>query len=465
MTILNKPNFKTEIVKKIKIPRTIPCIKEYICKDIFGVLLYMLLAVVLINCSNNGDDNPSPIDMENVAPNNFKLIGVANESVGIGLTPEFSWETATDPDGDAVVYDLYLGRENPPNTIYTAAIAGTGFMVTDPLFISDTYYWKVVAKDTEGNSKASGINSFNTRNLNIPNTPITNNAGFSVRRGHASVVFDDKLWVIGGRTLYIEFPLNDVWSSSDGVTWTQVTVSAAFPGRRGHTAIVFDNKIWVIGGINDSTSEAEYLNDVWYSSDGINWTEATASAEFSGRGFHTSAVFDNKLWVIAGTSLAGSLGDLPNDVWYSSDGVTWVAATVATEFHGRANHETQVFDNKLWVIGGGSAHDPNARENSVWYSSNGITWTEAAEHAAFPGRIGHSSVVFDGKLWVLGGFDKDNNYLNDIWSSSDGVTWFQTPNTEGLPKKHAHSSVVFNHKIWIIAGDKAGYQNDVWALD
>ena len=40
----------------------------------------------------------------------------------------------------------------------------------------------------------------------------------------------------------------------------------------------FDGKIWVLGG-----SAKSYKNDVWYSTDGINWSEATKNAAWSVR--------------------------------------------------------------------------------------------------------------------------------------------------------------------------------------
>ena len=79
------------------------------------------------------------------------------------------------------------------------------------------------------------------------------------------------MWLIGGTdwnpTRY-GGSRNDVWSSSDGINWAQVTASAAWPGRVSHQAVVHDGKIWVIGGTNTSGTA---LNDVWYSEDGENW--------------------------------------------------------------------------------------------------------------------------------------------------------------------------------------------------
>jgi hypothetical protein len=48
-----------------------------------------------------------------------------------------------------------------------------------------------------------------------------------------------------------------VWRSDDGSNWTQATANASWSSRYGHTSIVFDNKIWAIGGFANS-----YSNDV-----------------------------------------------------------------------------------------------------------------------------------------------------------------------------------------------------------
>ena len=101
---------------------------------------------------------------------------------------------------------------------------------------------------------------------------------------------------------------------ASGAIWTQSTASAAFKARYYHTTVVYDNKMWVIGGYG-----AGYLNDVWYSSDGVTWTQSTASAAFKARRAHTSVVYDNKMWVIGGYG-----GGFLNDVWYSSDELTRV---------------------------------------------------------------------------------------------------------------------------------------------
>ena len=100
-----------------------------------------------------------------------------------------------------------------------------------------------------------------------------------------------------------------------GSNWQQATASADWSARNGHTSLIYDNKMWVIGG-NDGTNR---FNDVWYSTDGINWEQATDDAAWSARQNHTSLVYDNKMWVLGG---AGK-----RDVWYSTDGINWEQAT------------------------------------------------------------------------------------------------------------------------------------------
>ena len=272
----------------------------------------------------------------------------------------------------------------------------------------------------------------------------TDAAGWSTRNRHTSVVFDNKLWVLGG---YDGSREDDVWYSEDGVTWTQAIATAGWSARYNHTSVVFDDKLWVLGG-----NDGGYEDDVWHSADGITWQQATATAGWSARQNHSSVVFDDKLWVIGGFD-----GSLEGDVWYSEDGVTWIQATATAGWSGRYDHSSVVFDDKLWVIGGfdGSYKD------DVWYSEDGITWQSATAMAGWSTRRRHSSVVFDDKLWIIGGYS--GSYEDDVWYSADGESWQEATATAGWSGRSSHTSVVFNDKLWIIGGTNDSIRfDDVW---
>lgn len=280
-------------------------------------------------------------------------------------------------------------------------------------------------------------------------TEATSSAAWSGRLDHTLLNFDNKMWIIGG---YQHIPTNErfdeVYNSTDGVTWNLVTANAAFGGRSNHTALVFDDKMWVIGGHNGTS----YLTDVYYSTDGITWTLATSNAAFGIRGNHSSVVFDNKMWVIAGYD-----GGFDNDVWYSSDGVTWIEATSNAAFNGRQLHTSVVFDGRMWVIGGETP--PNSL-NDVWYSTDGITWTEATPSAPWTARDRQASVTYANRMWVIGGRIA-STFKNDVWYSEDGTSWTEATANADFPGRSQFDALVFDNKIWI-AGGYPTLKNDVW---
>jgi hypothetical protein len=110
-------------------------------------------------------------------------------------------------------------------------------------------------------------------------------------------------------------PSFPVWSQVPGSLWSEATASASFSPRFDHSSVVYNGKMWVVGGFNGATA----LGDVWSSPDGVNWTEFTAAAAFGPRVDFSMVVYNGFIWVIGGTTGTGGF----NDVWYSSDGGTW----------------------------------------------------------------------------------------------------------------------------------------------
>ena len=304
-------------------------------------------------------------------------------------------------------------------------------------------------------------------------TRATRSAAWSDRVLYSSVVYNDKIWVLGGAD-YDNYALNDfkndVWFSADGVTWTRATSSAAWSARALHSSVVYNNKLWVLGGTS-SRYFSDATNDVWFSADGVTWTQATSSAAWSARVGHSSVVYNNKLWVLGGVDNKR----FKNDVWFSENGSTWTRATSNAAWSTRALHTSVVYNNKLWVLGGGAQYFFSSdwySKNDVWFSADGATWTQATSDAAWS-RFLHSSVVYDDKMWVLGGRDLNSNinigYKNDLWFSTDGITWTQATSSAAWSARAGHSSVVYNNKLWVLGGvDNTGYldaKNDVWYLD
>lgn len=429
------------------------------------------LSLFLLTLSCKKDDNevtvvpeavvePETPEEENNAPLNFELVVVPDDAEDIDVLPIFSWNASTDPDGDTVVYDLYLDQGAEAEELYAENITLNSYEVSKRLELIENYSWKVVAKDPEGATVSSSQRSFTTRDLRFNDTPETANAAFGERQLHSSVVFEDRIWVIGGSIIGAgTIPFKDVWLSEDGENWELVTESADFGTRTAHSSVVFDNKMWVIGG-SDGTGGIK--SDVWFSEDGRTWKELLEEAPFKGRVGHTSVVYDNKIWVIGG---ADAENKLRNDVWYSEDGFTWNESTKAAQFEARNFHSTLVFDGAMYVVGGRNKID--TRMNDVWVSTDGSTWDAVTIDASFTGRFSHSTLVFDNKMWVIAGLDEEFNWNNDAWFSTDGETWTEAISAAPFSRRFRHSTVVFDNKAWVIAGtgEANNVQNDVWTFE
>jgi hypothetical protein len=295
--------------------------------------------------------------------------------------------------------------------------------------------------------------------------------------------------VLGGwnadTTVFPKTTNNEVWSSPDGKHWTQVKrntfgTSAFNPatdweGRHMAGWIVFQNKLWIVGG---DSNQCHYQPNVWNSTDGAHWTELASNVPWGNRVLFYTLVFKNKLWVMGGQTL--QLDDCPgpaaptqiyNDVWTSSDGANWSKVAAASEASWAPRGVicgAVVFNGRMWLIGGGvygTSSTPDVAYNDVWNSADGVNWSRVIDHAPWDPRIYHDITVFDGHMWVLGGnAGNGGGNLDDVWYSSDGVHWKQLPNTPWLAR-HAASVAVLNGTLWLTGGTAySGSQNDVWSL-
>jgi hypothetical protein len=297
-------------------------------------------------------------------------------------------------------------------------------------------------------------------------TEATASAEWHRRCAAGAVVFDNKVWVMGGdsTTLWGSHGfgmLNDVWYSTDGAHWTLATDSAEW-ARRMSTPLVFDGKMWVLGGFCDSG----FKNDVWYSTDGAHWTLATDSAGWHKRAGNAAVVFNGMMWVMGGLD---SMGQNPqgfhflNDVWHSIDGVNWTPATASADWSPRVWPTALVFGGEMWVMGGCDSIGLDDRWlNDVWHSTDGVSWTLATASAEWSGRMVPSALVFDGKMWVMGGFSYSGGG-RDVWYSTNGAHWTQAVSEAPWNARFAIAAADFNGYMWVMGGgDETSTMNDVW---
>jgi chitodextrinase len=96
----------------------------------------------------------------NQPPNVPTALSPVNGSTGIPVNSDLSWQGG-DPDlGDTVKYDVFFGSSNPPQR----KVSNQTTTSYDPGTMSNsiTYYWKITAWDSHGNSSTSALFHFTT---------------------------------------------------------------------------------------------------------------------------------------------------------------------------------------------------------------------------------------------------------------------------------------------------------------
>jgi hypothetical protein len=297
---------------------------------------------------------------------------------------------------------------------------------------------------------------------------VTAGAAFAPRDGAGALVFQDKMWLLGGwnpgdRVHFPRICNSEVWSSKDGKDWT-LEGHAPWEGRHTAGYVVLGGKMWIVGG---DANQRHYQNDVWNSADGKNWGQVTDKVPWGNRVLAYTVAHEDKIWVIGGQSLpqfAPAAEAFYNDVWNSSDGLHWKRVLEHAPWTPRGMiGGSAVFRGKIWLLGGGTYDTPKQPQrkfyNEVWSSADGVNWERVLEQAPWHSRQYHEVAVFDDRLWVLEGSYKGNR--NDVWYSSDGVRWQELPKTPWAPR-HAASVFVYDKALWMVAGNNM--RSDVWKL-
>lgn len=260
--------------------------------------------------------------------------------------------------------------------------------------------------------------------------------------GQGTAYYQNMIWAMGSNVLYNVTATGN--GSTDGTAWTAST-SAPWKGRSSFGYAVLNGQIIITGGTN--TASFTRLNDVWGSYDGVNWTQLVSAAPWSPRATAANnlVVLGNTLYLVGGTG-PGAPTYL-NDVWSTQDGVNWTQVVGSAPWAARTSGMVTAFNQGIILMGGGNA---SGDFNDVWFSPDGATWSELVANASWSARTDAGCIVYGNKLWVMGGVDAALTHKQDVWSSLDGITW---TNTGNMPAVRAQMGLaVYAGKIWVFTG-------------
>lgn len=298
---------------------------------------------------------------------------------------------------------------------------------------------------------------------------VTDDAGWQARDSQGEVAYKDRLWIFGGWFQSFEAPPRDVWSSADGKTWTRVVEEAPWIHSDLPMTVVFRDRMWLMGGwYNGRLPGHSASSEVWWSTDGATWEQATERAGWSPRLAGAVVEFKGKMWILGGTEnyYFGDETSLKNDVWCSEDGKEWTLVTAAAEWAPRAYHQAVVLNDRIYVMGGGNYVPEYRALNDVWSSADGVHWTRETEAAPWHPRLWFSAAVYRDRMWVVGGWSNDpSRNWDDIWYSKDGKTWNRLKSEVVWRERHEHSVFVFQDKLWVAGGMIPPLNSEVWSLE
>ena len=278
---------------------------------------------------------------------------------------------------------------------------------------------------------------------------VTDHAAFSIRDTAEDLVYAGKMWLSNG--YYNGNVLTrDLWSSTDGITWTLVNPNTPYDGYS--EMVVYNGKMWAIKG------------SVWNSTDGGNWTQVLVKTPFGVRGYGEVVVHEGKMWQLGSGA----------DVWNSTDGVNWTCVVKEALYGHRFASAVTVFGGKLWLMGGsiGKPNTPPEKGypkittyNDVWSSPDGANWTRVLEHAPWAPRQWFISKVYADRMWIIGGYDNvHHKNFAEAWTTTDGATWQEFLSETKFSPRHEPTCYVYENSLWVVAGNSWPLLNDVWRL-
>ena len=288
---------------------------------------------------------------------------------------------------------------------------------------------------------------------------------------------NSKHWVIIGKKFrhFGDNPAESkLYSSSDGISWSEETPMGDFPVGFSHNIVVRSNKAYVMGVITPKDKwgmpAPSLESNIFTTEDGITWTKIEEALDESRI---LSPIFNlrNNIYVFGGnlqSSFGGFNGSrrlgapffspakISPSTLISTDGVTFTATDYSEEIVKRTLSAGYVYNDKMYVAGGLNLLGHPLSD--VWSSTDGIMWTPVSDEGFVP-RIKASTVVYDNKVWMFGGQLADGTCTNEVLVSEDGgVVWSPINSDQALPQDftprcNADITVDANGIIWIVGGE------------
>ncbi len=298
------------------------------------------------------------------------------------------------------------------------------------------------------------------------------------RFAHAAVARNGRLYVFGGQVSDTAttdvVQMASVMPDGNLTSWSETTRLPA--ARGGHASVGTDGHVYVLGGC---CTGGQQVADVFYApilADGTLGTWASTTPLPSARQTFAAVAHNGRVYAVAGNFGAGGINR--QDVQMSNingDGSLgpWTALTpLPAPWTAHTTIATTVAGNShLYLIGGGrSGEQPNGDVLVAPINGDGTIGAWASSTALPMPRAGHTSVVLNGTMRVMGGAAMNGgNGVTDVNEAPIAGAGGTGPWTAKAPLpigRTGAASVVANGRVYVIGGlqDNTTPLGDVHAL-
>lgn len=212
-------------------------------------------------------------------------------------------------------------------------------------------------------------------------------------------VFDNTLWLIGGFEVYDVDYASEMLKSADGITWER----EAFPegASRVLNSYVFRDRLFI-------TTHHDTLREtrLYAREEGGNWERVTS---YRTMGIYTrTAELAGKLYGFTDGKL-NSDGSVAyrNEIYSTTDGINWRREPTPTVYISpRSLYSAAVYRRKIWLVGGWDGRD--TFYNDVWSFNELEGWKRYTPRSKppFSGLRFHHSLAYGDKLWLFLGYER-----------------------------------------------------------
>ena len=227
---------------------------------------------------------------------------------------------------------------------------------------------------------------------------------------------------------------NSIGKNDTDYKWTKLLDSANWKKSYNFQMFTQNDTIWTF-----------HPDGNWFSTDGTHWTKSSLTNAIYNLAFLDYIQFNNSMYGLGHFEGNIEKFNFKTEVYQTKDFKEWTILSKKSSLPDRFFYHPFVFENKIWIIGG---EDKNTQYSDIWNSTDGVNWIRQKDNLPFGKRSQSQVVNLKGKLYLLN---------NDVWTSTNGLIWEQLTNEIIKGEQiFGYSAIVFDDKIWLLGCNRNG---------